>query len=64
MGGHTVAPNSGRPLVAQYVEMGGLEVVYLDRSGVHDVRHWTTHHLLAPNMQLIVDPLDLPNAAR
>ena len=40
--------------------MGGPEFGYLDRSVEQGLRHWTAHHLLAPNVQLIVDPLDLP----
>ena len=48
------------PLVAQYVELGGSEFLYLARSLGGVGRHWTAHHLLTPNMQLTVDPLDLP----
>ena len=51
------------PLVAQNVELGGSEFVYLDRSVEQDVRHWTAHHLLAPNVQMTVDPLGLPTLA-
>ena len=29
-----------------------LEAVYLDRSGTPNMRHWTAHHLLAPDMRL------------
>ena len=46
-------------LIARYVELGGWEVVYLDQSETPSMRHWTAHHLLAPNMRLIVDPLGL-----
>ena len=47
-------------LVARYVELGGSEAVYLDRSETPNMWHWTAHHLLAPDMQLIVDPLGQP----
>ena len=52
-------------LVAQYIALGGSEVVYLDRSEVkeQDFRHWTAHHLLAPNEQLTVDPPSQPTVA-
>ena len=55
---HTQTPAA--PLVAQYVELGGSEVVYLDRSEFkeQDTRHWTAHHLLASNVQLTVYPLN------
>ena len=44
-------------LIARYVELGGSEAVYLDRSETPSMRHWTAHHLLAPATQLTVDPL-------
>ena len=44
-------------LIARYVELGGSEAVYLDRSETPSMRHWTAHHLLAPDTQLTVDPL-------
>ena len=47
-------------LIARYVELGGSEVVYLDRSETLSMQHWTAHHLLAPDMRLTVDPLDRP----
>ena len=47
-------------LIARYVELGGSEVVYLDRSETPSMRHWPAHHLLAPDMRLTVDPLDRP----
>ena len=47
-------------LIARYVELGGSEVVYLDRSETLSMRHWTAHHLLAPDTQLTVDPLGQP----
>ena len=47
-------------LIARYVEMGGSEAVYLDRSETPNMRHWTSHHLLAPATQLTVDPLGQP----
>ena len=34
--------------------------MYLDRWVEQGVRHWTAHHLLAPNVQMTVDPLGLP----
>ena len=60
MGGATELTNSSPPLVAQYVELGGSEFVYLDSSVEQDMRHCTAYHLLAPSVQLIVDPVDLP----
>ena len=45
-------------LIGRYVELGGSEAVYLDRSETPSMRHWTAHHLLAPDMRLTVDPLD------
>ena len=45
-------------LIARYVELGGSEAVYLDRSETPSMRHWTAHHLVAPDMRLTVDPLD------
>ena len=50
-------------LIARYVERGGSEVVYLDRSETPSMRHWTAHHLLAPDMRLTVDPLGQPVVA-
>ena len=47
-------------LIARYVELGGSEAVYLDRSERPSMRHWTAHHLVAPDMRLTVDPLDRP----
>ena len=47
-------------LIARYVELGGSEAVYLDLSETASVRHWTAHHLLAPDTQLTVDPLGQP----
>ena len=47
-------------LIARYVELGGSEAVYLDRSETPNMRHWTAHHLVAPDMRLTVDPLDRP----
>ena len=47
-------------LIARYVELGGSEAVYLDRSETPSMRHWTAHHLLAPDVQLFVDPLNRP----
>ena len=44
-------------LIARYVELGGSEAVYLDRSETPSMRHWTAHHLLAPDTQMTVDPL-------
>ena len=46
-------------LIARYVELGGSEAVYLDRSETPSIRHWTAHHL-SPDMRLTVDPLDRP----
>ena len=45
-------------LIARYIELGGSEAVYLDRLETPSMRHWTAHHLLAPDMRLTVDPLD------
>ena len=50
-------------LIARYVKLGGSEVVYLDRSETPSMRHWTAHHLLAPDMRLTVDPLGQPTVA-
>ena len=47
-------------LIARYVELGGSEAVYLDRLETPDMRHWTTDHLVAPDMRLAVDPLGRP----
>ena len=47
-------------LIARYVELGGSEAVYLDRSEPPNMRHWTAHHLMAPATQLTVDPLGRP----
>ena len=47
-------------LIARYVELGGSEAVYLDQSETPSMRHWTAHHLLAPDLRLTVDPLDRP----
>ena len=47
-------------LIARYVELGGSEAVYLDRSETPSMRHWTAHHLVASDMRLTVDPLDRP----
>ena len=47
-------------LIARYVELGGSEAVYLDRSETPSMRHWTANHLVAPDMRLTVDPLDRP----
>ena len=47
-------------LIARYVELGGSEAVYLDRSETPSMRHRTAHHLLAPATQLTVDPLGQP----
>ena len=47
-------------LIARYVELGGSEAVYLDRSETPSMRHWTSYHLLAPATQLTVDPLGQP----
>ena len=60
MGEHSQTPAA--PLAVHYVELGGSEVVYLDRSEVKEqyFRHWTAHHLLAPNLQPTVDPLNQP----
>ena len=49
-------------LIARYVELGGSEVVYLDRLETPSMRHWTAHHLLVPSVQL-VDPLAQPTVA-
>ena len=50
----------GALLVATYVELGGSEAVYLNLSETPNMRHWTAHHPLAPDMQLTVDPLGQP----
>ena len=47
-------------LIARYVELGGSEAVYLDRSKTPSMRHWTAHHLSAGDMRLTVDLLDQP----
>ena len=47
-------------LIARYVELGGSEAVYLDRLETPGMRHWTAHHLVAPDMLLAVDPLGRP----
>ena len=47
-------------LIARYVELGGLEAVYLDRLETPGMRHLTAHHLVAPDMRLAVDPLGWP----
>ena len=47
-------------LIARYVELGGSEAVYLDRSETPSMRHWMAHHLLAPATQFTVDPLGQP----
>ena len=47
-------------LIARYVELGGSEAVYLDRLETPDMRHWTAHHLVAPDRRLAVDPLGRP----
>ena len=45
-------------LIARYVQLGGSEAVYLDRSETPSMRHWTAQHLVAPDMRLTVHPLD------
>ena len=50
-------------LIARYIELGGSEAVYLDRSETASMRHSTAHHLLAPDMRLTVDPRDRPVVA-
>ena len=47
-------------LIARYLELGGSEAVYLDRSETPSMRHWTAYHFLAPDTQLTVDPLGQP----
>ena len=47
-------------LIVRYIELFGSEAVYLDRSETPSIRHWTAHHLLAPDLQLTVDSLDRP----
>ena len=47
-------------LIARYVELGGSEALYLNPSETPNMRHWTSHHLLAPATQLTVDPLGQP----
>ena len=47
-------------LIARYVELRGSEAVYLDRLETPSMRHWTAHHLVAPDMRLAVDPLGRP----
>ena len=47
-------------LIVRYVELGGSEAVYLDRSETPSMRHWTAHHLVARATQLTVDPLGQP----
>ena len=51
---HTKTPAA--LLVAQYAELGVSEFVFLHHTVERGVRHWTAHHLLAPDMRLIVDP--------
>ena len=58
---HTQTPAAH--LIARYVDLGGSEVVYLDGLETPRMRHWTAHHLLAPNVQLTVDPLGQPTLA-
>ena len=47
-------------LIARYVELGGSEAVYLDRSETPSMQHWMAHHLLAPDIRLTVDLLGQP----
>ena len=47
-------------LIARYVDLGDSEAVYLDRLETPSMRHWTAHHLVAPDMRLAVDPLGRP----
>ena len=58
--GQQYSKTPAAPLVAQDVELGGLEFAYLDSSVEQGVRHWTAHHLLAPKMHITVDPVCLP----
>ena len=60
MGGQAAQPNPAALLIARYVELGGSEAVYLDRSETPSMRHWTAHHFLAPDTQMTVDPLGQP----
>ena len=47
-------------LIARYVELGGSEALYLDRSETPNMPHWMAHHLVAPDMRLTVDPVGRP----
>ena len=58
--GQQYSQSPAAPLIAQYVELGGSEFVYLDRPVGVVGRHWTAQHLPSPNVQLTLDPLDLP----
>ena len=58
--GHRQDQTPAALLIARYVELGGSEAVYLDRSETPSMRHWASHHLLAPATQLTVDPLGQP----
>ena len=55
---HTQTPAA--PLVAQYVELGGAEFVYLNSTVASVGPHWLAHHLLAPGTYLMVHPLQPP----
>ena len=55
---HTQTPAA--PLVAQCVELGGAEFVYLDRSVERVGPHLVAHHQLAPDTPLMADPLCPP----
>ena len=61
--GHRHDQTPAALLIARYVELGGSEVVYRDRSETPSMRHWTAHHLLAPNMRLTLDSLGQPVVA-
>ena len=61
--GQQYSKTPAAPLVAQFVELGGSEFVYLDCSVELDLRHWTAHHLLDPNVQMTVDPCAKPPIA-
>ena len=61
--GQQHTPTPAALLIARYVELGGSEVVYFDRLETPHMRHWTAHHLLAPNVQLTVDALGQPTLA-
>ena len=52
--------NPAALLIVRYVELGGSEALYSDRSETPSMRHWTADHLVAPDMRLTVDPLDRP----